>query len=173
MRLLQHLVLPLLKLTGQRIQKCTKVGKKKVPTITRTLFLFIPMSIWTFEKNYSRSAISDCIDQKAPAIMTSIRPALEDLLNHGISTINIISDSPSLQYRNKCMFWLIQNFFAERKVEIKWIYLESGHGKGIPDRIGATVGKATKNILVHKPDDTIYTVDYLLQRVLQDHAPSI
>ena len=42
MRLLQHLVLPLFKLTGQRMQKCIKAEKKKVLTTMRTLFLFAP-----------------------------------------------------------------------------------------------------------------------------------
>ena len=38
-------------------------------------------------------------------------------------------------------------------IDLKWIYLESGHGRGIPDRIGATVKKAIKDLLLFHPDD--------------------
>lgn len=87
---------------------------------------------------------------------------------------NIVSDSPTSQYRNKHMFWLPWNFCVERKkVEFKWIYLKSGHGKGVPDGIGATVKKPIKNILIYNPDDAIYTVDDLLQCDLHIHVPSI
>ena len=43
-----------------------------------------PMDIWTKQHNYSCAAISDCIDHKTLAIMTSIRPVFNDLVNKGI-----------------------------------------------------------------------------------------
>ena len=61
-----------------------------------------PMYIWTKPCNYSRTAISDCTDHKAPAIMTSIGPGLNDLVDKGIK-INVLSDSPTSQHRNRRM----------------------------------------------------------------------
>ena len=62
-----------------------------------------PMYIWTKPCNYSRTAISDCTDHKAPAIMTSIGPDLNDLVDKGIKIINVLSDSPTSQHRNRRM----------------------------------------------------------------------
>ena len=42
---------------------------------------------------------------------------------------------------------------ARKTIDLKWIYLESGHGKGIPDGIGATVKKAIKDVSVGKPHE--------------------
>ena len=62
-----------------------------------------PMYIWTKPCNYSRTAISDCTDHKAPAIMTSIGPGLNDLVDKGIKIINVLPDSPTSQHRNRRM----------------------------------------------------------------------
>ena len=54
-----------------------------------------------------------------------------------------------------------------------WIYLDPGHGKGIPDGVGAVVKHAIKDIIMYNPDDPHYTVDQLIQSGLQDHLPSV
>ena len=33
----------------------------------------------------------------------------------------------------------MRSYAAEKAINIKWIFLETGHGKGIPDGIGASV----------------------------------
>ena len=58
-------------------------------------------------------------------------------------------------------------------IDLKWIYLESGHGKGIPDGICATVKKAIKDLLLFHPDDPLYNVADLFSRNIQDCIPSI
>ena len=58
-------------------------------------------------------------------------------------------------------------------IDLKWIYLESGHGKGIPDGIGATVKKAIKDLLLFHPDDPLYNVADLFSQNIQDCIPSI
>lgn len=83
------------------------------------------------------------------------------------------SDSPTSQYRNKGMFWLIKTFCKEFGISVKWIYLESGHGKGIPDGIGATVKKAIENLMLSNPSVPMYTVDDLLKNGLEEAIPSI
>ena len=62
---------------------------------------------------------------------------------------------------------MIQQFANEYEVTVYWIYLEAGHGKGIPDGVGAVVKHAVKDIIMYNPDDSHYTVDQ------QDHLPSV
>jgi len=51
--------------------------------------------------------------------------------NIGVSHLNIISDSPSNQYRNKSIFWFIKEYAEKKELSIKWIFLEAGHGKSV------------------------------------------
>ncbi|CAH2101592.1 unnamed protein product [Euphydryas editha] len=54
---------------------------------------------------------------------------------------NITTDSPSSQYRNKYIFYImtqLQNVFSSLK-SVTWNYQEVGHGKGTPDGVGAVV----------------------------------
>ena len=67
-----------------------------------------PMYIWSHERKYSRAALSDCTDHKAGTVFTSMEPALNDFVKEGKNMVNIISDSPTSQYRNKKIFWMIQ-----------------------------------------------------------------
>ena len=58
-------------------------------------------------------------------------------------------------------------------IDLKWIYLESRHGKGIPDGICATVKKAIKDLLLFHPDDPLCNVADLFSHNIQDCIPSI
>ena len=58
-------------------------------------------------------------------------------------------------------------------IDLKWIYLESRHGKGIPDGICATVKKAIKDLLLFHPDDPLYSVADLFSLNIQDCTTSI
>ena len=71
------------------------------------------------------------------------------------------------------MVWILHCYCKEKMIDLKWIYLESGHGKGIPEGIGATVKKAIKDLLLFHPDDPLYNVADLFSRNIQDCIPSI
>ena len=43
-------------------------------------------------------------------------------------TLNVISDSPTSLYRNKSIFWFMQNYASKHATEFKWIYLEANKG---------------------------------------------
>ena len=98
---------------------------------------------------------------------------MNDLVDKGIKKIHVVSDSPTSQYRNRRMVWILHCYCKEKMIDLKWIYLESGHGRGIPDRIGATVKKAIKDLLLFHPDDPLYDVADLFSRNIQDCIPSI
>ena len=67
-----------------------------------------PMYIRSHERKYSQAALSDCTDHKAGTVFTSMEPALNDFVKEGKNMVNIISDSPTSQYHNKKIFWMIQ-----------------------------------------------------------------
>ena len=67
-----------------------------------------------------------------------------------------------------------KGFFCEEfGITLNWIYLESGHGKGIADGIGATVKNAIKNLMLMKPSVPMYSGSDLLENGLEEAVPSI
>ena len=51
--------------------------------------------------------------------------------------------------------------------------METGHGKGILDGIGAVVKRAISDIIAMNPDKSIYSVNDLLMLGLAERVPSI
>lgn len=129
--------------------------------------------LWTAEGTQSMVACSDCTDHRAEAVIASVKPLIVDLAEKGKKLINAITDSPLNQYRNRKIFWLIQQLAQQLGITIRWIFLESGHGKGIPDGIGAVVKRQITDLIASKPDSAFYTVAHLLQHGLADLVPSI
>lgn len=74
------------------------------------------------------------------AIMAHLSPILEKHLTPGITSLHLQSDSPSNQYRNKNMFYLVTQYIPQKfpqLTEIFYNYTEAGHGKGACDGVGA------------------------------------
>lgn len=116
------------------------------------------MYIFPNEHNYSRAAMTDCTDYKANNVMTSTREVVDDLTENGIKMINVVSHSLSSQCRKRKMVWLVPCCWKEKTIDLEWIYLENGHGKKIPNGIGATVKKGIKDLVLYNPDHRIYSV---------------
>ena len=128
---------------------------------------------WSQEKMQSFVCMSDDTDHKAPAVFASIQPILKQFVQDGTHKINIVSDSPTSQYRNKHIFYLMKEFTMEFQVPIEWIYLEANHGKGIPDDIGAVVKQAISDIVPFNPETPQYSCSDILKLGLVDAIPSI
>ena len=58
----------------------------------------------------------------------------------------------------------MKDFSQRYFVTFKLIYLESGHGKGEPDGIRATVKKVIHNLVACNPNVPIYNVEDLLDQ---------
>ena len=88
-----------------------------------------------------QSSVSLSVDttHSAAAVWASLQPKLDSSIDGGVSYIIGVSDSPVTQFLNKSMFYYMQKYAEDKDITFKWIYLESGHRKGIPDGIGATV----------------------------------
>ena len=111
--------------------------------------------IWSKETNYGFAALSDCTDHKAATVWSSLTPTLETLVQNGKEKIIIVSDSPSSQYLNKSSFFFGQQFAKSHGVSLTRIFLESGHGKGTADGIGAVTKRVINDNVSFSPDEAI------------------
>ena len=121
---------------------------------------------WSSQGQESFDAISDQTDHKASAVFASLEPILLKYCQANAHHFNIISDSPTSQYRNKNVFWFMSKFFSLKNVSIDWIYLEAGKGKGTADGIGAVVKRAFTDIILQHPDSKFESVTDFLQYLL-------
>lgn len=83
---------------------------------------------------------------------------LEPILaqKNDIEYLHFLSDSPSNQYRNQFMFYVIKKYIIPLFPNLKkltWNYSESGHGKGAPDSVGATVERTCDQIISYGVQD--------------------
>ena len=91
-------------------------------------FLCMQFNQWASEGNQFVASLSDRTSHQPAAVMVSVKPVLECLVNKGKVKLNIVSDLPTSQYRNKIIFNMIRQFANEYDVTVHWIYLEAGHG---------------------------------------------
>lgn len=95
--------------------------------------------------------LSESLQHNSVAIWAHLRPVLSYISeNLNADTLHFVSDSPSTQYRNRTMFYILGRKLHELYPKIKslsWNYLEAGHGRGAPDGIGG-ITKRTADRLV-------------------------
>jgi hypothetical protein len=48
----------------------------------------------------------------------------------------------------------MRKYAIDYNINIKWIFLESGHGKGVSDAVGATIKCTFDKLIAYNPDDT-------------------
>ncbi|VDH94171.1 Hypothetical predicted protein [Mytilus galloprovincialis] len=92
-------------------------------------------------------AASDVLSHNAVAVYTILNQMIGILVeeNPNLKRIHYLSDSPTSQYRNKTIFQFIAMHEEEFGMPARWNYLESGHGKGPCDGLGASVKRAADN----------------------------
>lgn len=120
--------------------------------------------------NTSFCTVSENLRHDSAAIWAHIIPLLEfvNSASKKIDTLHFLSDSPSSQYRNKTMFYVISKlwwYFHGLKM-VTWNYFESAHGKGAADGVGAVV-KRTADAAVAQGRDVV-TLDGFLKIVRQN-----
>ncbi|CAF4668957.1 unnamed protein product [Rotaria sp. Silwood2] len=105
----------------------------------------------------------------AEVAWTSLQPLLTKLIEqqHKIQ-IYLISDSLVSQYRNKTSAFMIKQYCKRDKIDINWIFYESGHGKGIPDAVGASLKNKFDQIVVYYSDDAFQAASDLVTTVKND-----
>lgn len=95
------------------------------------------------QKQYSFCTVSECTQHDAAAIWAHLIPTIGYVMEIStqIDTIHFISDSPTSQYRNRFIFYMISQLYRDfpQLKSVIWNYLEAGHGKGAPDGVGAVL----------------------------------
>lgn len=89
-------------------------------------------------------AVSDVLSHNATAVFTILKKVLPIIKEDYplVRKIHYLTDSPTSQYRNKTIFQLLIDHEMEFGTKAQWNYLESGHGKGPCDGLGASVKRA-------------------------------
>lgn len=130
-------------------------SRRQVSLHTSMLYLYDEI---TGEKaKQAFCTISKSARHDAVAIWTHLKPILDFIyrINSGIDTLHILTDSPSSQYRNKKMFWIMTQIYKDYSGflnAMSWNFSESGHGKGAPDGVGAVI-KRTSDCFVRLGQD--------------------
>jgi hypothetical protein len=102
-------------------------------------------------KTQSFCTISTCLRHDASSIWAHLIPILREIemLVPKIRTIHIVSDSPSAQYRNKKVFYIMSQLqiYLPALSCVIWHYCECGHGKGAPDGIGGVLKRSADRLV--------------------------
>lgn len=115
--------------------------------------------------------LSECLDHGPEAVWAHLQPVINFLKQSvtQIRMIHFLSDSPTTQYRNKTIFYLIAHAL-QHSVPVSvatWNYMEAGHGKGAPDGIGGCLKRTADRIVAQGQDiDSFQT----FLKVLEDNV---
>ena len=97
--------------------------------------------------------MSECTNHIAEAIWFSIK----DLLHYLITgqqkrMINVVSGSPSSQYRNKTAICILNRCATKRQIPKRLIFLESGYDKDTADAISAQMKRKINECIASNPN---------------------
>ena len=95
-------------------------------------------------KEESIILISDDLDHSKVSVYAFMGHLFRHLksTHEGITTINIFSDGPSSQFKQKYLFSNLSSWEEEYDLILKWNFFATSHGKGVVDGIGGTVKRA-------------------------------
>lgn len=99
---------------------------------------------------YTFCSVSDNLEHGPAAIWAHLNPVIEHIKNmHGdVNVLHFFSDGPTSQYRQKGNFYKFCKVKAEKSFKLAtWNFHESGHGKGVPDAVGAAIKRMADNIV--------------------------
>lgn len=88
----------------------------------------------------NRVYISNDLNHNSAAVVTFVKDLIEKIKeeNPDVACVHYWTDSPTSQYRNKSIFYLVANHESLFGLKAIWNYFEAGHGKGPCDGIGGS-----------------------------------
>ncbi|KAL3862597.1 hypothetical protein ACJMK2_008554 [Sinanodonta woodiana] len=92
---------------------------------------------------------SDVLCHNATVVYTILKKLIPMLQSTypSIKTIHYLTNSPTSQYRNKTIFKILADHNEDFGKAGRWNYLESGHGKGPCDGLGASIKRAADMVI--------------------------
>ncbi|KAL2087166.1 hypothetical protein ACEWY4_018225 [Coilia grayii] len=110
---------------------------------------------YTCREVKSICSISPSYRHDPSAIWAHLTPVLIYLIEKypEATTLHVVSDGPTTQYRSKKNFFLLTNVpYQMGWKRVTWNVLEAGHGKGPADGIGAAVKRRADDIIARGRD---------------------
>ncbi len=141
---------------GTEIQSYHFGGSRKQFTL-HTVEVYYRKDAYSEVRNKSLCTLSESLDHSAPAIWAHLQHIFDYLKKNctRIDVVHFLSDSPSTQYRNKTIFYLIAHglkFIVPTLKIATWNYSAPGHGKGAPDGIGGTLKRIADDLVAQGVD---------------------
>ncbi|KAK6185006.1 hypothetical protein SNE40_007337 [Patella caerulea] len=99
--------------------------------------------------------ISDSVRKDPAAIWCHLNPILMFIKETfpEIKSLHFLSDGPSTQYKNRTNFAMFsKKIYDMGFMEASWNFLETSHGKGAPDGIGAVIKRTADRLISEKTD---------------------
>lgn len=146
---------------AQEIQSVHFGGSKQQISLHTVVFYYrpeqsssaVPVSLCTLSEN---------LRHDPGAICAHLEPIIAEIIKlvPQLKVVHFLSDGPSTQYKNKKMFYLIASYLSEKlNVDVlRWHYSESGHGKGAPDGVGATLKRTADKLVGQGKDISTFKV---------------
>ncbi|KAL3842294.1 hypothetical protein ACJMK2_020324 [Sinanodonta woodiana] len=113
-----------------------------------TMAVYFPKS--QGQRLQSFVGVSDVLCHNATVVYTILKKLVPMLQSTypSIKTIHYLTNSPRSQYRNKTIFKILADHNEDFGIAGRWNYLESGHGKGPSDGLGASI-KRVADMVTH------------------------
>ena len=106
--------------------------------------------------NRSLCTLSENPRHDPVAICTHLEPIITEIKKciPSLSKIHFLSDGPSMQYRNRKMFFLAGTFLSKvlQVKSLHWHFSERGHGKRAPNGIGGCIKRLADNLVAQGKD---------------------
>lgn len=149
-------------------------GSRRHITLHTAILYYFDCSEIEKYKTQAYCTLSENNRHDAAAVWAHLVPLLRFIERNApqVKHLHIISDSPSSQYRNKKVFYLIPklHWHFDNLETVTWNYSESGHGKGAPDGVGGVLKRTADQIVAYGQD--IPDIDTLMGH-LQQRVPGV
>lgn len=103
-------------------------------------------------------SVSNSLRHDASAVWAHLVPILREIEETvpTVSVLHVVSDSPSGQYRNKKIFYIMSQLasYISTLTRVVWYYSECGHGKGAPDGVGGVLKRTADQLVAFGTDIT-------------------
>ena len=109
--------------------------------------------------------ISDVNSHKADVTWASLTKIFEHVDFSDCDHLFIASDSPSSQYRNRKNVFLMKAWAVSNKIDVSWVFTETGHGKGPMDGVGGCIKRVIKDTISYHPNSVIRNSEQLLKHL--------
>lgn len=112
-------------------------------------------SLWHSQQQHPIVIVSDNNTHNKETVIPYVSRLLDELpCDQNIKFLNIWSDGPSSQFKNKFVAATIPALQKHHNMKITWNYFATSHGKGPVDGIGGSVKRQVRNEVIKK-DETV------------------